>query len=110
MMEQKGSFQEKYPETAIGAFIASGHNFFDKLIVSTRYREVLFVRPFMTFSNGDANAKLNFDANTHKLTNGNGSSAANGGGPCPGPTCKEFGYPDYTLGHRLLEVGAKYSF
>ena len=66
--------------------------------------------PLLSFTNGDANAKLNFDQNTHKLTNGNGSSAANGGGACPGPTCKEFGYADYTVGHRILEVGAKYTF
>ena len=63
-----------------------------------------------SYSNGDSNLKLSFDGTTHLLTNGNGTSAANGGGACPGPTCKDFGYADYSYGHRILEVGAKYSF
>ena len=66
--------------------------------------------PLTSFSNGDSNLKLSFDSTTHKLTNGNGTSAANGGGACPGPTCKDFGYADYTYGHRILEAGAKFSF
>ena len=66
--------------------------------------------PLTSFSVGDSNLKLSFDSNTHKLTNGNGTSASNGGGACPGPTCKDFGYADYTYGHRILEAGAKFSF
>ncbi len=59
-----------------------------------------------SFSNGDANLKLNFDSTTHLLDNGNGSSAH----ACPGPACTDFGYADYHRGWRILELSAKYSF
>jgi len=79
--------------------------------VELRFAAFDFLNHALTsFSSGDANLKLSFDSTTHKLTNGNGTSAANGGGACPGPSCKDFGYADYTYGHRLLELGAKYSF
>ena len=63
-----------------------------------------------SFTGGDNNLKLNFNGTTGVLKNGNGTSAANGGGACPGPYCQDFGYADYTYGHRELEFGAKYSF
>ena len=63
-----------------------------------------------SFTGGDNNLHLNFNSTTGKLSNGNGTSQANGGGKCPGPTCEDFGYADYTYGHRELEFGAKYSF
>jgi hypothetical protein len=79
--------------------------------VELRFAGFNFLNHALTsFSNGDSNLKLNFDGTTHQLTNGNGTSAANGGGACPGPTCKDFGYADYTYGHRILEAGAKFSF
>jgi len=79
--------------------------------VELRFAGFNFLNHALTsFSNGDSNLKLNFDSTTHQLTNGNGTSAANGGGACPGPTCKDFGYADYTYGHRILEAGAKFSF
>ena len=57
-----------------------------------------------SFSNGDNNLKLNFDS-SGQLTNATDTQHA-----CPGPTCTAFGYPDYHYGHRIVEVGAKYSF
>lgn len=62
-----------------------------------------------SFSSGDNNLKLNFNSKG-VLQNGNGTSTSNGGGVCPGPYCEDFGYADYTYGHRELEFGAKYSF
>jgi hypothetical protein len=58
-----------------------------------------------SFSNGDSNAKLNFDSNTGELLN-----ATDPNHPCPGPTCQAFGYADYHYGHRILSLGVKYSF
>lgn len=56
-----------------------------------------------SFTNGDNNLKLAFS----------GSSLSNATDPkhaCPGPNCQAFGYADYHFGHRIIEVGAKYSF
>ncbi len=58
-----------------------------------------------SFSNGDNNLKLSFDSSTGKLTNATDTKHA-----CPGPACSAFGYADYFYGHRILEVGVKYSF
>jgi hypothetical protein len=58
-----------------------------------------------SFSAGDNNLKLNFDGSTGKLTNATDTSHA-----CPGPSCQAFGYADYFVGHRVLELGVKYSF
>ncbi len=58
-----------------------------------------------SFSNGDNNLKLNFDSTTGLLQNATDTQHA-----CPGPTCAAFGYADYHYGHRILEVGVKYSF
>ena len=58
-----------------------------------------------SFSSGsDGNLQLNFDKTTGKLTNATSTN------PCPGPTCSAFGYADSTFGHRVLELGAKYTF
>ena len=56
-----------------------------------------------SFTNGDNNLKLNFSGNT--LSNATDPNHA-----CPGPSCQAFGFADYHFGHRILEVGAKYSF
>jgi Carboxypeptidase regulatory-like domain len=58
-----------------------------------------------SFSNGDNNLKLNFDSATGKLQNATDTQHA-----CPGPACAAFGYADYFYGHRILEMGVKYSF
>jgi hypothetical protein len=56
-----------------------------------------------SFSNGDNNLKLSFSGNT--LSNATDTKHA-----CPGINCQAFGYADYHFGHRIIEVGAKYSF
>jgi hypothetical protein len=58
-----------------------------------------------SFSNGDNNLKLSFDSATGKLTNATDTQHA-----CPGPACTAFGYADYFYGHRIVELGVKYSF
>ena len=60
--------------------------------------------PLLSFSPGDNNLKLNFNS-SGQLTNATDTKNA-----CPGPYCQAFGYADYHYGHRILEVGAKYSF
>ena len=57
-----------------------------------------------SFTAGDNNLKLNFDS-TGKLTNATDTQHA-----CPGPACAAFGYADAFYGHRILELGVKYSF
>ncbi|HXN47159.1 MAG TPA: carboxypeptidase-like regulatory domain-containing protein [Bryobacteraceae bacterium] len=58
----------------------------------------------LSFNNGDNNLKLNFNS-AGQLSNLTDTSHA-----CPGPACSEFGYADYHYGHRILELGVKYSF
>ena len=58
-----------------------------------------------SFNNGDNNLKLNFDSSTGKLSNATDTTHA-----CPGPACAAFGYANYFYGHRILEMGVKYSF
>jgi hypothetical protein len=57
----------------------------------------------LSFTNGDNNLKLNF-------SNGTLSNATDSKHACPGLECQAFGFADYHYGHRILEVGAKYSF
>jgi hypothetical protein len=57
----------------------------------------------LSFTNGDNNLKLNF-------TNGVLTNATDSAHPCPGPNCQAFGYANYHFGHRILEMGVKYSF
>src|ERR1039457_979699 len=44
-LEQRGNFEEKYPEDAITAFLVSGAQFFDKEIVLARKRELTLFKP-----------------------------------------------------------------
>ena len=60
--------------------------------------------PLSSFSGGDNNLKLNFDS-TGKLSNATDTQHT-----CPGPACAAFGYADYYYGHRIIEMGVKYSF
>jgi len=58
-----------------------------------------------SFTSGDGNAKIaGFNA-SGQVTNATGSTS-----PCPGYACTNFGYADYALGHRVLELGVKYTF
>jgi hypothetical protein len=59
--------------------------------------------PLLSFNNGDGNLKAQFGGSgqLNNLTSTN---------PCPGPRCSEFGFADYHFGHRVLEMGVKYSF
>jgi len=61
--------------------------------------------PLLSFSNGDNNLKLSVDSSSGKLTNATDTSHA-----CPGPSCGAFGFADYYYGHRIIEMGVKYSF
>jgi len=60
----------------------------------------------VSFNSGDQNAKIAGFSSTGQVTNANGD----GKHPCPGPQCNAFGYADYALGHRVIELGVKYSF
>src|SRR5262249_37985229 len=57
----------------------------------------------LSFTNGDNNLKLNFSKGT--LSNATDTKHV-----CAGLECQAFGFADYRYGHRILEVGAKYSF
>ena len=57
----------------------------------------------LSFNNGDNNLKMAFSNGV--LTNATDTKHA-----CPGPSCAAFGYADYHYGHRILELGVKYSF
>ncbi len=58
-----------------------------------------------SFQTGDSNLHLTFAGSGTLTTN-----AADPSHPCPGPSCQAFGFADHALGHRVLELGAKYSF
>ena len=58
----------------------------------------------LSFNNGDNNLKLSYSKGV--LTNANPDPKF----PCPGITCTAFGYANYHYGHRILEMGVKYSF
>jgi len=58
-----------------------------------------------SFNNNDGNLKLAFGATDTVTTNATDTKH-----PCPGPSCAAFGYADYAFGHRVLELGVKYSF
>lgn len=53
-LEQRHNFDEKYPEDWITAFLVSGNQFFDRDILIARRNELLFYKPWKTFSNGAA--------------------------------------------------------
>jgi hypothetical protein len=54
MLEQRGNFDEKYPEDPITAFLLSGNAYFDKDILVARKRELFGFKPFRVFSNGES--------------------------------------------------------
>lgn len=53
-IEQRGNFEEKYPEDAITAFLVSGIQYFDRYILIARKFELLTYKPFRSYSNGEA--------------------------------------------------------
>jgi hypothetical protein len=53
-LEQRGNFDEKYPEDPITAFLVAGNQYFDRDILIARKRELVGMRPYQTFSNGQA--------------------------------------------------------
>ena len=53
-LEQRGNFDEKYPEDYITAFLLSGQGYFDRDILIARKRELFGFKPWKTFSNGQA--------------------------------------------------------
>ena len=57
----------------------------------------------LSFNNGDSNLKMGF-------SNGVLSNLTDTKNACPGISCQAFGFANYHYGHRILEVGAKYSF
>jgi hypothetical protein len=51
-IEQRGNFDEKYPEDPITAFLISGVQYFDKEIAIARKRELIGYKPWRTYDNG----------------------------------------------------------
>jgi len=85
--------------------LAKNFNFGEKQSLRFTFSAFNFMNHALSsFSNGDNNLKLNFDS-TGKLTNATDTSHS-----CPGPSCQAFGYADYFVGHRVLELGVKYQF
>ena len=54
VIEQRGNFDEKYPEDPITAFLLSGNAYFDKDVLVARKRELFGYKPFRVYSNGEA--------------------------------------------------------
>ena len=52
--EQRGNFDEKFPEDPITAFLVSGVQFFDRQILIARKYELTTYKPFRSYSNGEA--------------------------------------------------------
>jgi hypothetical protein len=53
-LEQRGNFDEKYPEDPITAFLVAGQQYFDRELLIARKRELVNFKPFQTFANGEA--------------------------------------------------------
>jgi hypothetical protein len=53
-LEQRGNFDEKFPEDVLTAFLVTGKQYFDKDIVIARKLELVGFRPFQKFGNGEA--------------------------------------------------------
>lgn len=53
-IEQRGNFDEKYPEDPITAFLTTGLAYFDKEILIARKRELVNFKPWQMFNNGAA--------------------------------------------------------
>jgi hypothetical protein len=60
-----------------------------------------------TFTNGDNNLKLSFN-DLGQVVTGTSCPAVTGGTSCTQPST--FGVAQYKTGHRVLEMGAKFSF
>jgi hypothetical protein len=58
-----------------------------------------------SFTGADGNAKIAGFNSSGAVTNATDTQHA-----CPGPYCQAIGYADYHMGHRVLEMGAKYTF
>lgn len=53
-IQQRGNFDEKYPEDSLLAFLVAGNQYFDREILIARKRELIGFKPYQSFSNGDA--------------------------------------------------------
>jgi hypothetical protein len=53
-LQQRGNFDEKFPEDAITAFLVSGNQYFDREILIARKHELTGYTPYQKFANGDA--------------------------------------------------------
>jgi len=53
-IQQRGNFDEKYPEDPITAFLVTGNQYFDKELLIARKRELFGFQPFKSISNGAA--------------------------------------------------------
>lgn len=52
--EQRGNFDEKYPEDPVTAFLVSGNQYFDRELVIARRLELVTFKPWKMFDNGGA--------------------------------------------------------
>jgi hypothetical protein len=52
-LEQRGNFDEKYPEDVMTAFLMSGMQYFDKELLAARKRELTGYVPFQRLNNDD---------------------------------------------------------
>jgi hypothetical protein len=52
-IEQRGNFDEKYPEDVLTAFLVAGRQIFDKQILIQRKRELIGFQPIQVVSNGE---------------------------------------------------------
>lgn len=66
-LDQRGNFDEKYPEDPITAFLVAGNQYFDRDILIARKRELIGFKPYQTFSNGDAKIFFPRQANRRYL-------------------------------------------
>ena len=60
-----------------------------------------------SFTSADSNAKISGFDSTGRPSNATDTTP---GHTCPGPQCSAIGYTNYHMGHRVLELGVKYSF
>ena len=54
MLQQRGNFDEKYPEDPITAFLTSGKSYFDRELLRLRKRELVAFKPWQVFKNGES--------------------------------------------------------
>ena len=53
-LEQRGNFDEKYPEDPITAFLVAGKQYFDRDVLIARKHELVDFKPFQEWNNGEA--------------------------------------------------------